>query len=247
MSPHHPSRRARSAAITAAILAVPLLAAGPAEAAPCKGLTCNWSDKGSGGSSTAGGGGSGGNSGPVQPPPPEGLTENEAQGYVPVDTGGAPRAAVTTTNDWGAAATSSADLPVPTVHTAPDGKTYVRIRTSLWVEGFNTVSTDPIGDGDQQVRAFAEPESVTFDMGEAQKICDDAGSEDGKTCNYTYKRSSASHPGGKYQITATITWNLFWTCDGTGCDAQRGGLETMTRTSPPTPLIVSEIQTNTGQ
>ncbi|TMQ90703.1 hypothetical protein ETD83_34245 [Actinomadura soli] len=247
MSPHTTSRRASSAAITAAILAVPLLTAVPALAAPCKGLTCNWSDKGGGGSGGTGGGGSGGNSGPVEPPPPEGLTANEAAGFVPVDGGGAPAAAAPTTLDWVAAAKSSAVLPMPVVHTAPDGKTYVQVRTSLWVEGFDVVQTRPIGGNGQLIQATARPESVTWNMGETQKVCDTAGSQDGKTCHYTYKRSSAGQPGGKYEITATITWNLTWTCEGPACNPQQGDLGTMTMTSQPAPLVVSEIQTNTGQ
>ncbi|WUH97391.1 hypothetical protein OHR68_28180 [Spirillospora sp. NBC_00431] len=247
MSPHTHSRRASSAAITAVLLAAPLIAAAPALAAPCKGLTCNWSDKGGGGSGGSSGGGAGGNSGPVQPPPPEGLTENEAAGFVPVDNGGPLAAAPATTLDWVAAASSSAQLPTPVVHTAPNGKTYVRVRTSLWVEGFNVVRTRPIGGNGQMIQAIAEPASVTWNMGETQKVCNTAGSRDGKTCYYTYKRSSAGQPGGKYEITATITWNLRWTCQGPACEPQQGELDPRTMTSQPTPLVVSEIQTNTGQ
>ncbi|WP_121436538.1 hypothetical protein [Actinomadura pelletieri] len=246
MSPHTPSRRVSSVALGAAILTASFLTAVPAQAAPCKALTCNWSDKGSG-SGGNGGGGSGGNSGPVAPPPPEGLTENEAQGFVPADTGGPPPAAVPTTLDWVAAARSSAALPIPIVHTAPDGKTYVSVRTALWVEGFDVVRTRPIGGGGQMIQATAQPKSVTWNMGEGKKTCDSAGSRDGSTCNYTYKRASAGQPGGKYEITATITWNLTWSCDGPACNPRGGDLGTMTMTSQPTPLVVSEIQTNTGQ
>ncbi|MGH3244312.1 MAG: hypothetical protein ACRDNL_28325 [Spirillospora sp.] len=246
MSPQPPRRRASSATITAVVLAVPLLIAAPALAAPCKGLTCNWSDKGGGSGGGSSGGGTGGNSGPVQPPQPEDLTDNEALGFVPVDNGGPPPAAAATTLDWVAAASSSAVLPTPVVHTAPNGKTYVRLRTSLWVEGFNVVRTPPIGGNGQRIQATAEPSSVTWNMGETQKVCNTAGSRNGKACYYTYKRSSAGQPGGKYEITATITWDLTWTCQGPACNPQQGDLGPRTMTSQPTPLVVSEIQTNTG-
>ncbi|TDC51010.1 hypothetical protein E1281_21265 [Actinomadura sp. KC345] len=146
-----------------------------------------------------------------------------------------------------AAAKSSAELPAPIVHTAPDGKTYVRIRTSLWVDGFRVVKTDPIGGGGQSIQATADPVSVTWNMGESRKRCEDAGSKSGETCNYTYKRSSTGQPSGAYQITATITWNLTWSCDGPACAPTGGDLGAETVTSQPTPLVVSEIQTNTGQ
>jgi hypothetical protein len=183
----------------------------------------------------------------VAPPAPEGLTDNQAPGFVPVD-GGAPAPAAPTTLDWVEVARSSAGLRPPVVHTAPDGKTFVRMRTSLWVDGYDVVKTRPVGEpGQQMVQATATPVSVTWNLGESKKTCNNPGSKDGKACNYTFRRASAGQPGGAYQITATITWNLTWECDGPACDPQGGELGTEAMTSPPTPLVVSEIQTNTGQ
>ncbi|WP_433477334.1 hypothetical protein ACQPZP_09900 [Spirillospora sp. CA-142024] len=183
----------------------------------------------------------------MEPPPPVGLTENEAPGFVPLDGGAPPQAAAPTTLDWVAVAKSSAALPTPVVHTAPDGKTFVQVRTSLWVDGYNVVKTKPVGGNGQSVQATATPVSVTWNLGESQKTCNDPGSKDGKTCNYTYRRASAGQPGGAYQVTATINWALTWACDGPACDPQGGELGTEPMTSAPTPLVVSEIQTNTGQ
>ncbi|MFG2090558.1 MULTISPECIES: hypothetical protein [unclassified Spirillospora] len=248
MRPHSRNHhRLTSTAIFAAALLAPAFIALPAQADECKSgnpFDCKYFERGSG-SGGQGGSSGGGSSGPVEPPDPVGLTENEDVGFVPID--GDPAPAAPTTLDWVAAAESSARLPAPIVHTAPNGKTYVRMRTSLWVDGFEVVRTDPIGGGGQSIQATANPVSVTWNMGEAQKKCEDAGSKEGKSCNYTYKRSSAGQPAGAYQITATITWDLTWTCEGAACDAPGGDLGPESVTSQPTPLVVSEIQTNTGQ
>ena len=253
MSPHttKPQHRVLSGAFAATALITPLIVAAPASAAPCtKGDTfsCNWSGRQPGGGGGGGNpGGGGGPSGPVEAPDPEGLNPDEGIGVVPV--GGGPAApAAPTLPDLIALARSQADLPVPVVHTAPRGKTYVRFRTSLWVENVNVVKTNPIGDAARQVQAIATPKNFVWNMGEKELSCEDAGSPNGKSCSYTYQRSSAGQPGGSFKITATIIWDFVWTCKGSGCGGNNGGsLGVTTSTSVPTPLIVSEIQTNTGQ
>lgn len=249
MPPTSPTRRAAAAAIFAAALVTPVLSAAPAQADDCsKGnpFDCNLVDGGGGSGGTGGSPGGGGGSSPVAPPDPEGLTDGEAPGFIAVP-GDAPQPAALTTLDWAQAAKSSAVLPKPQVHTAPADKTYVRVRTALWVEGFDVVRTQPITLAGQTIQATATPVSVTWNLGEAQHTCHDAGSKDGKTCNYTYKRSSDREPGGAYKITATITWNFTWTCQGPACAPAGGDLGTESLDSPETPLVVSEIQTNTGQ
>ncbi|WP_375028287.1 hypothetical protein [Actinomadura sp. GTD37] len=144
-------------------------------------------------------------------------------------------------------AQAAAEFPTPTVHTAPADKTFVRLRTALWVDGFQDVQTEPITVGAQTIQLTAKAESVTWNMGEKKFDCTGAGTKDGKTCNYTYQRSSASEPGGKYMITATINWGVAWTCTGDDCDSDGGVLPDNPVTSAPTPLVVGEIQTNTGQ
>ncbi|NDU71606.1 hypothetical protein GWI34_03050 [Actinomadura sp. DSM 109109] len=251
---HTPTRRRVASGITVAAALLTTFAA-PAEAlaAGCggakKGLDCNLSGvtggRGGGGGGN-GGGGSGGPSGPLAPPDPEGLTDNEAVDGVDGPGGGAPPAPAPP-DTWTLVqqARSSAQFPVPTAHTAPKGKTFVRLRTTLWVDGFTVVQTQPITVGAQTVQATATPSSVTWNLGEKQIVCQDPGSRTGKTCGYTYRRSSTGQPGGAWQITATITWKIAWTCQGADCDSAGGTLEDQTMTSQSTPLVVSEIQTNT--
>ncbi|MEW2352583.1 hypothetical protein [Spirillospora sp. NPDC029432] len=138
-------------------------------------------------------------------------------------------------------------MPVPTVHTAPDGKTYVKVRTALWVDGFDTVQTPPVSAGDQLVQATATPKSVQWNLGETTLTCNGPGNASGTECSHTYNRSSTHATGGAYQITATITWNVTYTCVGAECDQEGGTLGDLSMTSVPTPLVVGEIQTNTRQ
>ncbi|RFU42221.1 hypothetical protein DZF91_07685 [Actinomadura logoneensis] len=136
------------------------------------------------------------------------------------------------------------------VHTAPSGKTYVSVRTSFWVDGFKTVSTPPASVPGQSVTATASPAYVTWALGDPtnpQMTCQDGGSQSGDSCNYTYKKSSVGVPGGSYQVTATITWNIHWTCVGNDCDQAAGDLPAMTMASAPTPLVVGEIQAGSRQ
>ncbi|TDB97196.1 hypothetical protein [Actinomadura sp. 7K534] len=256
MSPQTPThRRTTTAAISAGFLVVPLFAFAPAvQAAPCQNtgaqkprFGCNPTGTRPGSPGGGSGGTSGGSSGPWMPPAPEGLTADEAQDIVPVDGGPPPAAAAPPSAALAEQAFTERGFPLVKVHTAPDGKTYVRVRTSLWVEGFDTLTTDPVSAGDQTVQATARPMSVEWNLGEKKIVCEDAGTKDGRTCNYTYQRSSTGQPGGSYKITATITWRLGWTCEGGGCDAPSGVLDNQAVTSQPTPLVVSEIQTNTGQ
>lgn len=254
MPPNTPTgRRTATAAITAISLALPLLVAVPAQADGCsvdqrKLANCNLvvGTPGTGGG--RGGTGGGGNSGPTLPPPPEGLTPEEAQGVIPVPGVDPPVAAPPATADLLAMAKAATRFPQVVVHTAPKDKTYVGLRTSLWVEGFDDVATNPITIGAQTVQLTAKPKFVSWDLGETKDfICQGAGSEDGKTCNYTFKHSSASEPGGAYEITATIVWDVAWTCEGVDCDTGGAALPQNPVQSEPTPLTVGEIQTNTGQ
>lgn len=204
---------------------------------------CNYTDRTGGSSGGGGAGGSGGASGPEAPPPPEGLTPDQAVGFVPVGGGPPPAAAPPTTFELAQQAMAGLGLPVPTVGTAPAPKTYVRVKTSLWVEGVDVVKTEEIGA--PRLQATAKPESVDWNMGEKTVHCQGLGSKKAPTCTYTYQRASAGQPGGSYKITATITWHVTWNCALPGCAPAQGDLGFQTSASVPTPLVVSEIQTNT--
>jgi hypothetical protein len=136
-------------------------------------------------------------------------------------------------------------LPAPRIHTSPRNKTYVQLRTGLWLDpGDFARETAPASAGGQTVTAIGEPKSVTWNMGESSVTCDTAGSPQGTQCGYTYQRSSADQPNGKYAISATVTWNVRWTCAGVGCDAAGGtyAVPTMSMTTSAT-LAVGEVQT----
>jgi hypothetical protein len=136
-------------------------------------------------------------------------------------------------------------LPTPTVHTSPRNRTYVALRTGLWLgNGQYAQKTTSVTDGATTVTAIGDPQEVTWNMGESTVTCHSQGSRDGKACGYTYQRSSAGQPNGRYAITVTITWYVHWTCQGV-CDAPAGDWapnSTMARATNTT-LAVGEVQT----
>ncbi|MFI0451092.1 hypothetical protein [Actinomadura sp. 6N118] len=109
------------------------------------------------------------------------------------------------------------------------------------------VSTPPLTVGAQTIQITATPSKVVWNLGEKALECLGAGSKDSDFCSYTYKRSSAGQPGGAYQLSATISWDVAWTCNGADCDAGGGTLDPLELTSVPEPLVVGEIQTRSRQ
>ncbi|MBO2454561.1 hypothetical protein J4573_46260 [Actinomadura barringtoniae] len=196
---------------------------------------------GSGGGDTTspGGSGGGGDTGPGKAP------NNDAGGI------GAPPANPiiqhVPTIDLASSARDSLTVREPGVHTSPNGKTYVRVRTGLYINAdrFRTYTAKaqapPTGPPEQVVTATAKPQGVTWKMVESSLECDGPGAPNSTKCGYSYNRSSANQPGGKYHISATLTWSLTWTCQGT-CDTPGGDLGPMQMTSF-FDLPVGEIQT----
>ncbi|HEX6467583.1 MAG TPA: hypothetical protein VF069_00700 [Streptosporangiaceae bacterium] len=112
----------------------------------------------------------------------------------------------------------------PEIHWSPQPRTYiVKLRTGLWINPDHfTELTHTVGQpGDQTVTAHATPEYVEWNLVETTIRCQNAGSADSTACGYTYQRSSADQPGGKYHITATINWRVTWECNG-NCDPGAG-------------------------
>ena len=137
--------------------------------------------------------------------------------------------------------------PSPTVHTSPAERTYVQLKTGLWIDaaGFRDFSNTAPPVGGQVVTAVAKRKNVTWNMGESTVVCNTAGTPHGTKCGYTYTRSSADiKPGRKYAVAVTVTWDIYWTCEGDPCDARRGNFPepTMSRTTNTT-LAVGEVQT----
>jgi len=186
-------------------------------------------------SASRSGGGHGGKSTPLPCPP------NMACGALTV--GAAPVQRVPTI-DVAYDARNQLQLPAPHVHTSPRLKTFVQIKTGLWVDPADFAHTEaPATVPGQTVTAIAEPKSVTWSMGEGTITCGTAGSPRGTACGYTYQRSSADQPNKKYPISVTVTWDVSWTCQG-ACDAPGGtfAVPTMSMTANAT-LAVGEVQT----
>ena len=183
-------------------------------------------------------GGGGGNAGPP-PCPPNTNCNTLGLGNA------APAAAQVRTIDVAWDARNQLHLPAPHIHTSPHGKTYVQLKTGLWLPpGDFKQETAPASAGGQTVTAIGDPLSVTWNMGEGSVTCRTAGSPGGTQCGYTYQRSSAGQPNRKYAISVTATWNIHWTCAGVGCDDLNGtyAAPTMSMTTNAT-LAVGEVQT----
>ena len=73
------------------------------------------------------------------------------------------------------------------------------------------------------VTATATAKRIVWAMGDGHDVtCDgpgtpytrDAGRESSPTCGYVYEQSSAGHPGDRYAVTATTTWDIHWVGSG---------------------------------
>jgi hypothetical protein len=134
-------------------------------------------------------------------------------------------------------------LPPAHINTSPSPRSYVRIRTGLWLDPADAAdqtasATTP--DGAVTVTATAAAQKVTWNLVENTVVCDGPGRPKTTECGYTYQRSSASQPSNKYRISATIAWNVHWECTQ-GCAAE-GDLAATSPTSFLN-LGVLEIQT----
>jgi hypothetical protein len=191
-----------------------------ASAAPCRRTGPRSAGCGAGGTITIPGspGGGGGNS-----PGGGGLTDGPGNGCGAIAGVGTcpiaqPPAAPPPPQDptiLAAQARDGLELPEATIHTSPSPRTYVRLRTRLWIDqnGLVTQSASASAAG-QTVRATATARktSIVWDTGEGRVVCRGAGSPTSTACGYTYRRSSVGRPGGKYRVTVTITWDIHWEC-----------------------------------
>lgn len=104
----------------------------------------------------------------------------------------------------------------------------------------------------ESVVATATPVSVTWDFGDgSQAVCAGPGTPftsgmDPKAsspdCGHTYRTSSGSAPGGKYQVTATIMWRVTWV--GAGQSGTLNGLTTAA--TIPVTVLQSQAIVTTG-
>lgn len=117
-------------------------------------------------------------------------------------------------------------LEQPVVHLAPAPplKTYVSLLTWLWMSpGQYRPIAMTVTAGDTSVRVQARPVRAEWDTGDGStETCHSAGRpwvhgmpETVRTsCSHTYQAVSTFEPGGKFDIAATIVYQVDWTCTG---------------------------------
>ena len=188
---------------------------------------------------TGGGGGGGGGGQPAPMPcPNNAVCGQTTAGNAPAAPQNLPATEVA------AQARDAILLPDVGINTAPANKTYVGLRTGLWVDGFHRVDQD-LTLGGTTITLHARPLNVTWTMGDGTVTCQTPGSRSGKTCGYTYSQSSAHRGNGKYRITAKITFYVSWTCVGGLCDAAGGDWppDSTEWRAAQADLAVGEVQT----
>jgi hypothetical protein len=138
-------------------------------------------------------------------------------------------------------------LPAPTIHTNPpaDRQQLPNLPTWLWLDreswGPRTATASIPG---LSVTVTAVPVMVTWTMGDGGRVvCDGPGTPFDParqpSCDYTYRRSSAGEPAGRFTVTATTTWNIIWTASGS---VTGGGTLPPLARSAQTALAVAEVQ-----
>ena len=123
----------------------------------------------------------------------------------------------------GAPAGAGAAPPDPVIRSSPAQNalqltnlpTWLWINPAEWVPESKTATVPG-----ESVTATATPVSVTWHPGDGSTVtCQGAGtpytSADNQAaaspdCGHTYTNSSAGQPGGAFQVTATITWDITW-------------------------------------
>ncbi len=122
-------------------------------------------------------------------------------------------------------AVSKLPLPSPTIEMAPPAgaNQLVNVAAWLWIppgawRGLSAVATA----GPVTATATATPTEVVWDMGDGHRVtCAGPGTPYDRntpnaatSCSYTWTQSSAGQPGGVYQVTATVYWQVAWTAVG---------------------------------
>jgi hypothetical protein len=114
-------------------------------------------------------------------------------------------------------------LPSPVIRSSPaqDALQLTNLPTWLWINPAewapeSKTATVP----GESVTATATPVSVTWHPGDGSTVtCQGAGTpytsadnpgSASPSCGHTYTASSAGQPGGAFQATATITWDVTW-------------------------------------
>ncbi len=145
-------------------------------------------------------------------------------------------------------ARESVAIPAPPMSTSPqaDRQLYTRVRTWLWVDPAWWRSYSATANaGGVSTTVSARPVRAVWSMGDGATVtCDGPGTvwgsglpDDGTSCSYEYKNSSAGRRDNAYTMTVTVEFAVSWTSTiGSG-----GTLAPLTR-SVSRPVQVGEIQ-----
>ncbi|HMV75283.1 MAG TPA: hypothetical protein PLP55_11725 [Phycicoccus elongatus] len=145
-------------------------------------------------------------------------------------------------------ALASVQIAPPAIRTSPseNGRLYVQVPTWLWLDStwWQTYeATANTGRVWSTVRAT--PVATTWELGDGGSVsCRGPGtpwrpgsSEGASSCTHTYRSSSATRPGGTFNLEATVTLEVSWTSNAAG----GGALPAITRSST-LDVEVGEIQ-----
>ncbi|QSB13038.1 hypothetical protein JQS43_15425 [Natronosporangium hydrolyticum] len=133
--------------------------------------------------------------------------------------------------DVWAEAVAQLEMHGPTIATAPPSHGgLVRLPVWLWTEETDLTWPEPLEavaeGGPWLVEAWAEPQQISWDMGEGRPpaVCDGPGvawesgmdflSPPADACRYTYQRSSRQESGGAFRMVAMTTWRVWWHING---------------------------------
>jgi hypothetical protein len=146
-------------------------------------------------------------------------------------------------------------LPGPVIRSSPAPGTLqlTWLPTWLWVvpAAWQPVSETAQVPG-ESVTATATPVSAAWSMGNGAVVtCHGPGTAftagdnpaaASPTCGYTYEESSAGQPGGAYQVTVTITWDIAWK----GTDGAGGALPALETVAAAEFRVAESQALNTG-
>lgn len=230
-------------------------------AAPCKpgenGINCNAEGENEGDPGNEGNDGDGNDNGGDLPDIP-----NNGDGQFEVDPDPDPLP-VAAAPDVIANELDEQGFPALKIVTAPEGKTFVRVKTSFWLEQGKgkemqtlyklQAKVTPEEDGVQLQVVNAEVKLARivfkFKDGENQtKICPGPeikfqGEGAGNPCDYYFKYSSAHEGLDAHKVEATTYWTVEWTCQGACGGAEAGDFEVADLPSVEEDIPVDEIQT----
>lgn len=139
-------------------------------------------------------------------------------------------------------------LPPISMNPPPERDQLVRLPVWLWVDpgSWSPVATSASAGG-VTVTVRAEPQRIVWDMGNGDTVACGPGTPyvaarppEGQSsdCSYAYAHSSASRPGGHYQVTATAEWHATWTVVGAPGGGDLGVIQRASAVS----LSVAEAQ-----